>query len=81
VVSNKKSLVSKIDHFGISGRLHVILLNKEGENFMKYLSQSIVVEDARLLGCDAVSLCISLCFKGFLCLHLEGQAVQKRQTA
>jgi hypothetical protein len=55
-----------MDNFGISGRPLFILSNKEGKNFRTDLSQNSTVEDSRLLGCENVSLCISLCFEKLL---------------
>jgi hypothetical protein len=55
-----------MDNFRISGSLLFILSNKEGKNFMTDLSQNSTVEDSRLLECENVSLCISLCCKELL---------------
>jgi hypothetical protein len=54
--------VGQTDNFGISSSPHVILGNTGGTNFVQDLSQNRTAEDSRLLRCDNVSLCVSLCF-------------------
>jgi hypothetical protein len=68
-----------MDNFGISGSTHFILSNKEGKNFMTDLSQSSTVEDSRFLGCENVSLCISLCFKELLVSSSLGSGSPRRR--
>lgn len=67
------------DNFGISGSPHIILSNKEGKNFMTDLSQSSTVEESRLLGCDNVSLCISLCFEECLVSSTLGSGSPRKR--
>jgi hypothetical protein len=55
-----------MDNFGIADSPHIILSNKEGTNFMTDLPESSTAEDSRRLGCENVSLCISLCFEELL---------------